>query len=40
MVMIYESPEIELIEVFVEKGFATSSGSTTEGYEDGGTIIL
>lgn len=27
----YESPQIEFIEVEVEKGFATSSG--TEGYD-------
>lgn len=33
----YESPEVEIIEVQVEKGFATSNG-TLESIGDGGTI--
>ena len=34
----YEAPVVEIIEVEVEKGFA-SSGSGTEGYDpDGGEI--
>ena len=37
---VYESPEMEVMEVFVEKGYASTGGSTTEDYEDGGTIIL
>lgn len=37
---IYESPAVEVVEVLVEKGFASSGGSITEDYEDGGTIIL
>ena len=36
----YESPEMEIIEVLVESGFASSTGSTTEDYVNGGTIIL
>lgn len=37
---VYESPEMEILEVFVEQGFASSGGSTTEDYVNGGTIIL
>ena len=36
----YESPEMEIIEICVEKGYASSGGYTTEEYVDGGTIIL
>lgn len=36
----YESPDMEIIEICVEKGYASSGGSTTENYEDGGIIIL
>jgi|GEM_PF-4058278 len=37
---IYVSPEVEIIEVCVESGFASTEGSTTEDYIEGGTIIL
>ena len=30
---LYESPQVEIIEVEVEKGFATSSGIGTEGLD-------
>lgn len=30
----YESPQIEIIEVDVEKGFATSNTSNTEPYNE------
>lgn len=40
MKKMYESPELEVIEVCVESGYGTSGGSTTEDYVDGGTIIL
>ena len=33
----YESPVVEVIEVEVEKGFATSGGGGGEGYEEGGS---
>lgn len=36
----YEAPEMEIIEVCVESGFASTGGSTTEDYVNGGTIIL
>ena len=34
--MIYEAPTVEIIEVEVEKGFATSSLPGVPGVEDGG----
>ena len=37
---VYESPKMEIIEICVENGYASSGGSTAEDYEDGGTIIL
>ncbi len=30
----YESPQIEIIEVDVEQGFATSNASNTEQYQE------
>ena len=36
----YEAPEVEVIEVEVEKGFATSPGPGNEGYEEGDIIPL
>lgn len=33
----YESPVVEIIEVEVEKGFATSGGGSGEGYVPGGS---
>jgi len=33
--IIYESPQVELIEVQVEQGFATSGGTKGIGEEDG-----
>lgn len=33
----YEAPEVEVIEVEVEKGFATSDGGSLEGYKPGGS---
>ena len=35
-VNVYEAPVVEIIEVEVEKGFATSSGETTYGAETPG----
>ena len=38
--MVYETPQVELVEVQVEQGFATSGGAsgTTNGFgESGGT---
>lgn len=40
MKKMYESPELEVIEVCVESGYGTSGGSTTEDYEEGPTINL
>lgn len=33
----YQSPDIEIIEVLAEQGFAGSPGTTLEGFGDGGT---
>lgn len=33
----YQSPEIEIVEVHAEQGFAGSPGTTLEGFGDGGT---
>lgn len=40
MKKMYESPELEVIEVCVESGYGTSGGSTTEDYAEGPTINL
>ncbi len=37
-VMVYEAPQVEVIEVEVEKGFATSGVSIISDYEDGGDL--
>ena len=34
-VNVYEAPQVEIIEVEVEKGFATSGGATSEGLKSG-----
>ena len=36
----YEAPVVEIIEVEVEKGFATSNGGSTEGYAPDGEIEI
>lgn len=36
--LIYESPNVEVIEIQVEKGFASSSDGDPEGINNGGTI--
>jgi hypothetical protein len=37
-VMVYEAPQVEVIEVEVEKGFATSGVSIISDYDDGGDL--
>lgn len=36
----YEAPEVEVIEVEVEKGFAVSGGSTNESWKEGNVVPL
>mgnify|MGYP004689436359 CR=1 FL=1 len=32
----YQSPKVEMMEIELERGFATSNGGTPGDYEDGG----
>ena len=34
----YETPQVEIIEVEVEKGFATSTGATLNDFGNGGDL--
>lgn len=36
---VYEAPVVEIIEVEVEKGFATSTGGNTEGGNIGDSVF-
>lgn len=36
--MVYEAPQVELVEVFVEKGFAGSGDSSTTPFRESDTI--